>query len=465
MLKVWAIIAVFAIGVLIPSSFAQSENLTTKLWFITTNENGCSFWNERALAFYETVTVQYLPMYDLHGTLKEGKCVRDIDVANNYDEFIKSRQSVDLPIIVLDHRVAESQLRFQQNELGHYYLAEGERFGIVFGAFAPFTIEDKDSAWVLSHEISHFALDHKGKPYSMVKGWVHEIQTMYELCEDKQQCTVLWTTVTALSGQLIPVMIPFPEDVEEPSDSPPTPIPEPEPVVEPEPEEPLPPTPSVKEDVIFAFPSEKLIVKENNPVSINGFVMVGLGEENFLPYAKLSLKKYPEGTTISTITSSVFGHFVFDLTGSKNSATYDQNSGTSTWDMYVEFAGDSKNNPTKSEIIRLTVEGIVKSPIIEKNIPKNDVSELELPQWIRNNAKWWSEGQIGEADFLNGIQYMIKNGIMKIPNLPEQATNTSVYKVPDWIKNNAKWWSEGKISDDDFVKGLHFLVDKGIIRV
>jgi len=41
----------------------------------------------------------------------------------------------------------------------------------------------------------------------------------------------------------------------------------------------------------------------------------------------------------------------------------------------------------------------------------------------------------------------------------------SVEKIPDWIKNNAKWWSEGKIPDDDFISGIKYLVEQGIIRV
>ena len=35
--------------------------------------------------------------------------------------------------------------------------------------------------------------------------------------------------------------------------------------------------------------------------------------------------------------------------------------------------------------------------------------------------------------------------------------------IPDWIKNNAKWWSEGSISDADYVKSLEFLINNGII--
>ena len=37
--------------------------------------------------------------------------------------------------------------------------------------------------------------------------------------------------------------------------------------------------------------------------------------------------------------------------------------------------------------------------------------------------------------------------------------------IPDWIKNNAKWWSEGKISDDDFSTGIEYMVKVGIIKV
>lgn len=88
-----------------------------------------------------------------------------------------------------------------------------------------------------------------------------------------------------------------------------------------------------------------------------------------------------------------------------------------------------------------------------------------IPGWIKNNAKWFADGSIGESDFTKGIEYMIQQGIMKIPNLPPTPTDIAKTNVPDWVKNNAKWWSEGQITDDDFVKGIQYLVEKGIIRV
>ena len=37
--------------------------------------------------------------------------------------------------------------------------------------------------------------------------------------------------------------------------------------------------------------------------------------------------------------------------------------------------------------------------------------------------------------------------------------------IPYWIKNNAKWWSDDKISDDDFLSGIKYLVENNIIKL
>ena len=37
--------------------------------------------------------------------------------------------------------------------------------------------------------------------------------------------------------------------------------------------------------------------------------------------------------------------------------------------------------------------------------------------------------------------------------------------VPNWVKHNAKWWSDGAISDKDFAFGIGFLLKEDIIKV
>ncbi|NJK78096.1 MAG: hypothetical protein HC944_04565 [Nanoarchaeota archaeon] len=42
-----------------------------------------------------------------------------------------------------------------------------------------------------------------------------------------------------------------------------------------------------------------------------------------------------------------------------------------------------------------------------------------VPDWIKNNALWWSEGKISEQEYLNAIQYLIENKVITIQLLPE----------------------------------------------
>ena len=37
--------------------------------------------------------------------------------------------------------------------------------------------------------------------------------------------------------------------------------------------------------------------------------------------------------------------------------------------------------------------------------------------------------------------------------------------MPEWIKNNAGWWAQGKISDGEFIAGIQFLIINGIMTV
>jgi hypothetical protein len=88
----------------------------------------------------------------------------------------------------------------------------------------------------------------------------------------------------------------------------------------------------------------------------------------------------------------------------------------------------------------------------------------EIPAWIKNNAGWWAEGQIPDSAFVQGIQFLIKEGVIVIPSTDQEASSEST-DIPAWIKNNAGWWADGQIDDNSFVQGIQFLVKVGIIQV
>jgi hypothetical protein len=92
------------------------------------------------------------------------------------------------------------------------------------------------------------------------------------------------------------------------------------------------------------------------------------------------------------------------------------------------------------------------------------VSDPEIPQWIKNNAKWWSSDSVSDSEFISGLEFLIEEGMITVYPGSSIALNHE-REIPDWIKNNAKWWSDDQISDEDFVKSIQYLVKKGIIRI
>ena len=97
-------------------------------------------------------------------------------------------------------------------------------------------------------------------------------------------------------------------------------------------------------------------------------------------------------------------------------------------------------------------------------IPTVSSQEAMVPNWIKNNAGWWASDQIPDSAFLQGIQFLIKEGIMIIP-FTETSESPQSQEVPDWVKNTAGWWAENKISETEFVNAIEFLIKHGIIIV
>jgi hypothetical protein len=91
------------------------------------------------------------------------------------------------------------------------------------------------------------------------------------------------------------------------------------------------------------------------------------------------------------------------------------------------------------------------------------VSKYQVPDWIKNNAKWWASNQISDSDFIKGIEHLIQENIIIIPDSVKSENNGQ--NIPTWIKKTAEWWSSDIVSDDEFMSTLEFLVKNGIIRI
>jgi len=103
-------------------------------------------------------------------------------------------------------------------------------------------------------------------------------------------------------------------------------------------------------------------------------------------------------------------------------------------------------------------------------VPNSSAQDAQIPGWIKDVAGWWANAQISENEFVTGIEYLINNNIILLHSIPcnekiESQTTSSAEMIPDWIKNNASWWSDNLIDDIDFINGLQYLIKHKIIKI
>ena len=51
---------------------------------------------------------------------------------------------------------------------------------------------------------------------------------------------------------------------------------------------------------------------------------------------------------------------------------------------------------------------------LELPIVINGSNDIMIPDWVKNNAGWWPDGVIDDRTFANGIQFLIKVGIVSV---------------------------------------------------
>ena len=106
---------------------------------------------------------------------------------------------------------------------------------------------------------------------------------------------------------------------------------------------------------------------------------------------------------------------------------------------------------------------IVVAAILAAGFVVPNATAESIPAWVKNNAGWWAEGAISQNDFVSGLQFLIQEGILQVP--ATQVSDTKSDQVPEWVKNSAQWWAEGQVSDTEFVNSIQYLMKIGLITV
>ena len=118
---------------------------------------------------------------------------------------------------------------------------------------------------------------------------------------------------------------------------------------------------------------------------------------------------------------------------------------------YYEFA-------TKT-VEKYPYNEVEKPEVFTSNIPQT------VPDWIKNTAGWWAGDKIPDVEFIKSLQFLIENKIISVESSKFIETETTLQIIPSWIKNTAGWWAGDKIPDVEFLKGINFLIDNGLLVI
>ncbi len=97
---------------------------------------------------------------------------------------------------------------------------------------------------------------------------------------------------------------------------------------------------------------------------------------------------------------------------------------------------------------------------IHENKNNNSIS---LPDSVKNDIQFWSDGKINDSKIIEIVNYFIESEIIKINYNSSESIEKN--KIPSWIKIIASWWIDDQIDDESFFKILEFLTQKQIIPI
>ena len=173
-------------------------------------------------------------------------------------------------------------------------------------------------------------------------------------------------------------------------------------------------------------------------------------------------------TMVSVLAVSAMGQSAFGYGGppANNSANNYAVEITSNQESYVlgesvMFTG-SVNKIDEDRSLRISVFDSSNNLIITKKTPVDTYGKFSYTVVLNekfSDGKYIVKSQYGNSkSTVNTSSFMIASG-----NISSMTSNVS--EIPVWIKNNAGWWADGSIDDASFVQGIQFLVKEGFMKI
>ncbi|NNL59205.1 MAG: hypothetical protein HKP31_07090 [Nitrosopumilus sp.] len=111
---------------------------------------------------------------------------------------------------------------------------------------------------------------------------------------------------------------------------------------------------------------------------------------------------------------------------------------------------------------------------------QNNENEQIFPDWVKQSTIFWINGEISDSEFFRLIESTLNKNILPekieseknlkysaqtvVGNIPELEQGENLELVPRWVKDRAIWWIDGKITDEQFLRTIHYLREIGYLE-
>lgn len=391
-----------------------SEDIKWQLVYISSNP-ACGNYDYHMMAIYNDLTGKYLDLYELNNSKYDPLCMYDKKYQSEYEAPL----DLDLIILVYDRNLGESELH--DKKMGGFYAHSGidktRNHAIIFCDCSNFYYSNP--VWILTHELSHFALYYKDFEMDVIEEVIHSTDKQYDQClevYDKSCSRVAIKLSVGQGGYEYSVM----------------------PLYEP------------------------AIKKSGTSSTTSGQI-----SEVVLDLSKMITKWWSSGK----ITDGDFANAVGYVSDSNVLSSHkdieillrdDPIDDEKTWDVLLEeTTPEYWDRPVKTE----------ENPNdIFSRIPKTMISQDDkvfskeivggLPGWFKQTALWWAQDKIPDKEFQKNVEFLLKSGLIEshtsdvLQELISEKTNVSQEIISE--KSN-----DTMLMLDDIQEDVNLLVNSG----
>ncbi len=332
----------------------KSEKMTWQMLFLS-SYRACSNYQYQMMNQYDLIAEKYMEMYELENSKYNAKCITE----TKYSSY-KIPDDLDLLILIYDRNIGRKELN--ANDIGGFYNHVGadktKNHSIVFCDCPNFKFSDP--VWILSHELSHFILYYKGFGQHVVEDMIHSMDTRYDSCIEShnyQSCAPVKTKLHIEQlGYAWTVMTPY-----------------------------------------HPAAGDSFSLMTTNNISDSSYL---------IDMQREITKWWASGKIDDANYATSLGYMVSEQERIDTHASYFETSNM----VFADGPRDKKSDVTYYDMSSVWTEDQIDT--IFSRIPfkaESETNETPLPQWFKEKALAWAENQIGNEEYFDMVESLIRN--------------------------------------------------------